>query len=334
MVFQREPFGEALYELDQLRIKRERVLDERREEVYSLEPRIEEIDRELQMTASEVIRASLARGSDPTEAINAIRANHETLQAEKEQLLRALGLPASYLSLQYECERCEDSGYVEGELCDCMRRRYARKLAERLSSVLPIQDQSFETFRFDFYSSTKDSRVGISPRENIEMIFDKCSDYARSFSLHSGNLLMCGSTGLGKTYLSTCIARTVTERGYSVVYDTCISMFSSYETVKFNNGEPEDIGRARQAVRRYEEADLLIIDDLGTELSTAYTTTAFYQLLNGRLIARRPMIINTNLLPDRFEKQYSPAIASRLNGEFTLLRFLGEDIRMLKKRGF
>ena len=161
------------------------------------------------------------------------------------------------------------------------------------------------------------------------MNFDVCSEYARHFSLGEKNLLLFGASGLGKTYLSTCIAKTVTELGFSVCYDTAIHILEQYEREKFSQNGSSD---ARQAIRRYEECDLLIIDDLGTELTTAYTTSVFYALLNGRLMQGRPMIINTNLQPSDFEKRYNSAIASRLNGEFRHLRFLGEDIRAIKKR--
>ena len=134
---------------------------------------------------------------------------------------------------------------------------------------------------------------------------------------------------MGKTFLSTCIAKEVSERGFSVAYDTAINVLASYEAVKFGSGDPTE---AKSAIRRWEAADLMIMDDLGTELSTSFTTTAFYQLLNTRLMSGRPMIINTNLLPERFEKQYSAAIASRLLGEFVPLRFIGDDIRRLRRR--
>lgn len=329
MAYQKDILSAVLREMEKTRAAREQELADRRYEVYELSPRVKKIDTILQSTAAAVIRASLESGGDPTAAVAALRERNLTLQDERRQILHSLGLGADYLDMQYDCPACSDQGYIGSEPCACLKARYAKKLTEKLSTILPIDDQNFESFRFDYYSDKPDARIGVSPRECIEFNFDKCSDYARNFSLRAPNLLLYGSAGLGKTFLSTCIAKTVSERGFSVAYDTAINVLGCYETVKFGGG---DVEAAQQSIRRYEAADLLIVDDLGTELSTAFTTSAFYQLLNGRLMARRPMIINTNLLPDRFEKQYSPAIASRLLGEFTPLRFIGEDIRQIKRR--
>ena len=144
-----------------------------------------------------------------------------------------------------------------------------------------------------------------------------------------GYLLLFGSTGLGKTFLSTCIAEAVSARGFSVAYDTAINIVAAYETIKFGSGDGE---AAAERAARYERADLLIIDDMGTEMGTAFTVSALYNLINNRLMAKRPMIINTNLLPETLSEKYSPAVASRLLGEFLPLRFFGDDIRLLKMR--
>ena len=138
-----------------------------------------------------------------------------------------------------------------------------------------------------------------------------------------------GSTGLGKTFLSTCIAKVVTEAGFSVAYDTTANIVTNYETIKFNG---VDIEKAREAITKYEKADLLILDDLGTEFSTPFTISVIYSLLNNRLMSHKPMIISTNLLPNELAKHYSDAIASRINGEFIPIRFIGDDIRKLKKK--
>ena len=158
--------------------------------------------------------------------------------------------------------------------------------------------------------------------------FNHCRKYAQNFTMQSGNMLFSGATGLGKTFLSACIARTVADRGYSVVYDTAIHLFSDFEAEKFGMSQEENRGLSQ----RYLQCDLLIIDDMGTEMGTAFTVSALYNLINNRLMAHRPMIVNTNLLPDELKKRYSPAVASRLLGEFKQLRFFGDDIRMLKSR--
>lgn len=237
--------------------------------------------------------------------------------------------PGDYLTDKPLCARCGDTGYNGSALCVCVKERYAQLLKEQLSAVLPIQDQNFSRFNMGYYSTRPDARLGVSPRENMEYNLDECKAYAANFGKDSPNLLLYGSTGLGKTFLSTCIAEAVSARGFSVAYDTAINIVSAYETIKFGNG---DGAAAAERAARYERADLLIIDDMGTEMGTAFTVSALYNLINNRLMAKRPMIINTNLLPEALSEKYSPAVASRLLGEFMALRFFGDDIRLLKKR--
>ena len=157
-----------------------------------------------------------------------------------------------------------------------------------------------------------------------ERNFDVCRDYAHQFSPRSGNLLLFGAPGLGKTFLSACIARSVADNGFSVVYDTAGKLFSDFEAVKFGND-----GDA--LTKKYLECDLLIIDDLGTEMTTQFTQSVLYQVVNTRLMESKPMIISTNLLSDAISHRYPGPIASRLLGVFQLCPFLGQDIRQLRR---
>ena len=156
-----------------------------------------------------------------------------------------------------------------------------------------------------------------------------CRTYALTFSNNSGNLLFIGGTGLGKTFLSACIARSVADRGYSVIYETSSHLFSKLEKAKFN---PNDDNRREAA--KFEMCDLLIIDDLGTEMPGQFVVSALYSLLNDRILSEKSMVISTNLNADELSRRYSPQIASRLLGNFDCRRFVGEDIRVLKNRGF
>ena len=329
MAYDKQILSDLLREMERRREAREKILTERRQEVYTRIPRIRHIDDTLRGTAASVLRAALESGDDPTAAIERLRDQNLALQRERTRLLLEAGLPADFLDNNPECPVCSDAGYVGAEPCQCLKARYAKRLTEQLSTILPIADQNFESFRLDFYPDTQDARLGISPRENMEFNLHTCKQYAERFSLQSPNLLLFGSAGLGKTFLSTCIAKTVSESGFSVAYDTAIHVLGCYEAVKFGGIDAE---QSQRTIRKFEQADLLILDDLGTELSTAFTTSVFYSLINTRLMTRRPMIINTNLQPNELEKRYSAAVASRLLGEFTHLRFFGEDIRQLKRR--
>jgi DNA replication protein DnaC len=174
-----------------------------------------------------------------------------------------------------------------------------------------------------------DARTGISPRDSMEIVFETCREYARTFSKKSMNLFLSGGTGLGKTFLSTCIARVVSERGFSVVYDTASSIFSKYEQEKFSKNT-DDVDRARADIKRLETCDLLIVDDLGTEMPTSFVTSALYTLINTRLMNDRKMVISSNIPMSDLGRRYSAPIMSRLEGEFLVLNFYGRDIRLIK----
>ena len=248
------------------------------------------------------------------------------LQRERVQLLASLGYPADWLEEKPACTQCGDTGYVQGGVCPCLRAYYAREQLAELSRLLPLGEDSFETFSFDWYDSTVQPAFGVSPRENMERNFDVCRDYAYQFDRGGGNLLLSGGTGLGKTFLSACIARVVSENGFSVVYDTAASVFSRFEDAKFrrDDGGSEDADRCMKC-------DLLILDDLGTEMTTAFVQSALYQIVNGRLMEKRATIISTNLAPEEIGSRYGRSVLSRLEGDYEILPFFGEDIRRLKR---
>lgn len=327
MAFDRSLLHKVKKEKELLRAENQRLLEQRTEEIHQTIPEIWNIDRKLRSTASAVVTAALARNEDPEDAIRRLKTENLALQQRRRDLLEQAGYPADYLTLPYACPLCKDTGYVEDKLCSCVKTRYSQYMAEALSQVLPLQEENFETFSLEYYSPVPDGRLPMSPRENMRHNLAFCKDYAVSFHPASKKLLLFGASGLGKTFLSSCIAKTVTERGYFVCYDTAINLLDNFERCKFRDG-----GKLVSAgIDRYFDCDLLIIDDLGTELTTSFTISVLYHLINSRILQKKPMILNTNLSPADLEKRYSPAIASRINGDFVLLRFFGDDIRLLKK---
>ena len=315
----------ALARFDQARQRRAAEMEQRRRMLYARQPRLEEIERTLRGTMSRIVAAAAKKGEDPLPAIRALRDENLALQQERAQLLTELGYPADYLEDKPACPLCGDTGYDKKGVCRCLRQYYAREQLQELSRLLPLGEARFETFRFDLYDSTEWEGYGISPRANMERNFDVCRDFACQFSRGGGDLLLSGGTGLGKTFLSACIARVVSESGFSVVYDTAISIFAKLENDKFRPDE-----ETAAEVRRCESCDLLILDDLGTEFVTPYFITVFYSLLNNRLGAGLPTIITTNITDGALlEKRYTEKISSRLSA-FIPFRFLGEDIRPQK----
>ncbi len=329
MAYDKVILSAVLRQLEQKRSEHQAEADMRRNQLYLDIPRLRAIDRELQGTAAHAVRIALDSGRDPEQALNDLRDRNLALQAEKHELFVRAGLPSNVLEPAVDCPLCGDTGYVDGKLCSCVRRLYAAEQTRRLSTILPIDTDNFASFRLDYYSEVPDSRTGQPPRAVMQKNFSDSRRYADTFGPSSGNLLMFGSTGLGKTFLSSCIAKAVSEKGFSVAYDTAIHVFSSFESVKFN---AEDSEQAAINLTKYRSADLLILDDLGTEMPSAFNTSCLYDLLNRRLMQHKPMIISTNLTPADIAKRYTAPIYSRIMGEFYQMWFVGTDIRMLKRK--
>lgn len=319
----------ALQEFEKDRVQRVAEEENRRERIFQRQPRLREIERELRSTMSRIITGALRRGTDPGPAIQALRDENLSLQAEKRELLRRMGLPADCLEEKPKCALCGDTGYRDGRMCGCLRRYYAREQQKELSRMLDLGGQSFDTFSLDWYSDRYDAERGCAPRQHMETVYDVCADYANQFGKRPGNLLLFGAPGLGKTHLSAAIAREVSDKGFSVVYDTASHVSERFETQKFGREDEE----VQSDVERVLECDLLILDDLGTEMTTAFVQSALYQIVNTRLIERRSTILSTNLMPGDISRRYSPQTASRIEGEYQILPFVGEDIRKLKKEG-
>ena len=318
----------ALQRFEEDRRDREDRARDRRESVFRRQPRLREIDGELRATMSRILSAALRKGTDPQAAVEALKKQNLGLQEERRLLLEGLGLPADCLEETPACPLCGDTGWRGERMCRCLRAYCAREQQKELSRMLDLGNQSFESFSLAWYSDQEDPALGVSPRENMEWIYRTCKRYAVGFSPQSGNLLLTGDPGLGKTFLSAAVAREVSGEGFSVVYDTAAHIFERFEARKFGR----EAGEAVEAdVERVLDCDLLILDDLGTELTTPFVQSALYSIVNSRITDRRATILSTNLKLDELGRRYTPQIASRVEGEYQILPFFGEDIRRLKK---
>ena len=332
MAYEQNVLRRAAERLEDQRRRREEAQNARRREIYAAIPRVAEIDRQLRRTIVDIIAASLRQGNDPVPAIGAVRDKNLDLQAERAELLVAHGYPADALDDKPACPRCSDTGWRGAVMCECLKSLCAQEQIKELSKLLDLGEQSFDTFSLDVYSPSPWRGSGISPRENMEMVYEICLNYAQKFGrFYFNNLFLSGAPGLGKTFLSACIARTVSENGFSVVYDTAVNIFSRFEDKKFSR-DAEDTREARDETRRYLSCDLLILDDLGSEMTTPFVQSALYTLINSRLTADRRTVISSNLSMEDVRRRYAPQIASRLEGEYRVLPFFGEDIRLLRKQ--
>ena len=293
---------------------------------YARVPRIQEIDIQLRRTMAQAAQAAFLQGGDGRELLE--KARLENLELQQERAILAMeNFEEGYLDDSPICDKCGGSGYIGSNMCECLTE-LCRQEQKKEVSVLSGSREAFNQFRLDYYPDRIDPKYGASPRTIMERNLKICRTYALTFAPSAGNLLFVGGTGLGKTFLSACIARVVADRGYSVVYESAGHLFGKLEQAKFSPSE-----EARREAARFTECDLLILDDLGTEMPGQFVTAAFYTLLNDRILAGKPMVISTNLNIDEAARRYSPQIASRLQGSFQGLTFVGEDIRILKNRG-
>ena len=327
MAYSLEVVKRARARLAQAREDRDSETRQHLAEAYRKVPRIREIDLELRRTMAQAAQAAFQQGSDGRELMEKVRLQNLELQQER-AILAMEHFEEGYLDESPICDSCGGSGSIGSTMCECLQE-LCRQEQKKEVSILSGSKDAFNQFRLDYYPDRIDPKIGASPRAIMERNFKVCRTYALTFAPSSGNLLFVGGTGLGKTFLSACIARAVADRGCSVVYESAGHLFSKLEQAKFSPSE-----ETRREAAKFTDCDLLIIDDLGTEMPGQFVTAALYSLVNDRLLMGKPMVISTNLNVEEMSRRYSPQIASRLHGSFQRLTFLGEDIRVLKNRGY
>lgn len=317
----------AREKLEQRRAANMQEQQRRETDAYARVPGLRGIDDTLRAQMIELLGLTMRHGSDPTDELRALERENLDLQAQRAELLTEHGLPIDYTDEIFTCPDCRDTGYLRsGQPCRCLMKLYNAEVTADLSSLLQSEGESFERFDLTLY----DDAPGDSPRKQMAQTFAFCRAFAQDFEPGSPNLLLQGGTGLGKTYLSACIARVVAGAGYAVAYETAATALDAFECAKFQRSS--DSGEAAaQRVEQYLGCDLMILDDLGTEMITAYSTSALYTLINTRLTRKKATIISTNCSNEELQKKYTPQILSRIEGEYQTLPFVGRDIRQIKK---
>ncbi|MBR4033165.1 MAG: ATP-binding protein [Clostridia bacterium] len=299
--------------------KAEADADARRRELWEKVDGLRALDAALSATGPRLLNAILGKSS---ESFEKVKSDVERLNQERSLLLATYGFPPDYSDPRYECEKCRDSGYVDGEICECMKLRLRLAGYESSGIAKLMDEQTFETFRLDYYKTNQRSY------ENMSYVLRTMREYAENFNPdRSGNLLLLGGTGLGKTHLSTALAKTLIDNGYDVVYSGAIGMIADFEQHRFGNSAG---GESGNDLDRYYACDLLIIDDLGAEVSNQFTVSTIYNVLNNRISLGLPTVISTNLNQNELNARYWDRITSRILGEFRPLIFSGSDVRKLK----
>lgn len=311
-------------EYESIREKSRRDLEGRKNTLYARYPRLKEIEEALVRLSIDITRSILSGAPDRESLLEELKKRQMDLKIEKAEILASFRYPIDYLDMQYQCKLCKDTGFVDNRKCRCHIRKEIA-LHYKLSNLEAVlKKENFDQFRFDYYSAEKDED-GISPRDNIKTIYQKCIRFVEGFDQQHGSLLFIGRPGLGKTFLCNAVAKDLLDRGKSVIYQTAPDLIDLIRKYKFDF-ENED--SYAPYLNELYSCDLLIIDDLGTELSTQFSSLAVYNILNKRMLSDKKMIIATNLNIDEFIKLYSERIFSRILGNFDMCKFTGDDIRL------
>ena len=319
MGFNRENYAKIKAEYDGKYLRAEEAARFRRAEVHAALPEIAEIDRTLATTGLRIFEATLARDEN---AIAKVKAENEELQKKRAELLEIAGFGRDYTEIKYECERCGDTGTVGQSMCICMRKKLIEAGFESSGMSDLIKKQRFDNFSLEYYKKTPENF------RRMKAILEILKKYAENFDpATSGNIAMFGGTGLGKTHLSSAVAGVIIEKGNDVYYTSANNMFADFEEKRFGSSAAYDV---TGDVSQYFTCDLLIIDDLGAEISNQFTVSCLYNVINTRLNHHKPTMLSTNLTQDEFKKKYWDRISSRVTGEYTVLPFCGEDIRRQK----
>ncbi len=298
----------------------------RQEEIYQKIPRIHEIDNNI-ATVSVKRAKELLNGNES--AIFRLRHELEDLAEEKQLLLLRHGLPKNYLDIQYDCPDCQDTGYCNGIKCHCLKQASIDLLYAQSNLREILKTENFQNFSLEYYDNIEINPItGKTQMINMTEIHDICCSFVAHFDSEFENLFFYGDTGIGKTFLSNCIAKELLDRSFSVIYLSAIELFDLFSRMTFSEETQEQSNELLQFII---ECDLLIIDDLGTELTNTFTNSKLFYCLNTRYLHRKSTIISTNLALDRLTDIYSERIFSRISSNYILLKFFGTDIRIKKK---
>ena len=271
------------------------------------------------------VRCALAgaRGAGRAEAAAALAEARQTRDA----LLAASGRSPQALEPKFTCPLCQDTGVAQGKTCQCVRREMQRLRREEIEAMSSLSVTRFDTMKLDYYPNTRDPQTGRSVRQYMAELLADLQDYAAAFDLDSENLMLTGNAGLGKTHAALAVAGAALDKGYDVIYISSPDFFSRVETLHFGS---DPAGEKDALLETVTGADLLILDDLGTEFNSSFVISTLYSLLNDRLGRRRPTILTTNITDGALlEKLYTEKVASRISA-FVPYRFLGDDIRLKK----
>ncbi|MBR6536274.1 MAG: ATP-binding protein [Lachnospiraceae bacterium] len=319
-------YSRLLREYEETRARHLHEQKQRRDHIYETLPEFAALDRQIAESSVSAARAAL---DGDAAALDRLADTNREISEQKQALLRSAGYPADYLELTYTCPDCQDTGFLGREKCHCFKQALTFALSE--TSTLPhlLEKENFSTFSFSYYDDrTADSTLQLTPRENMHKVVADANRFVEEFDKKNRSVLIYGNTGVGKTFLTNCIAKALLDTAHHVVYLTSHALFEAFEAHRFDHGEQPE----QSSLYHYIfHSDLLIIDDLGTELSNSFTNSMLYTCINERQLHGKSTVISTNLSLEQLRDRYSERIFSRITGNYTLWKLIGKDIRVLKR---
>jgi DNA replication protein DnaC len=319
--------NEILREYEALQSRAEKEKKERAEKIHRKIPRIREIDDTISRLGLECTSYSIGlKPSEQKEYLEAFAWKVEKLKHEKTALLKDHGYPPDYMEIKYQCQNCSDTGYIGQKKCACFRQRLIDRAYNQSNLGSVLSRENFGTFDINLFPDEKFQGHSKTPRQNMLDILSRCEAFTHNFEKDNGeNLLLYGGTGLGKTFLCNCIAKKLLDKGKTVLYLTAFKLFRILEEYRFR---PMDAAPNKEMLDFILTCDLLIIDDLGTELANSFTNSELFNIINTRLLERKKTIISTNLQPNDLIDIYGQRVFSRISARYRALEFYGHDLRM------
>ncbi len=326
MALNNSQYNAVMREYEERQLKNRHDRERRVAEVYGRIPAVKELDQEIGAQAARCARLGL---SGDREELERQKAQLESLRAARKRAVADGGFPEDYTELRYSCPDCKDTGYADGKRCRCFERARLRLLYAQSNIEEALKRENFGTLSFAYYDDReKLPQLGMPEAAYMRLVVKQCREFARTFPEKGGSMLFTGSTGVGKTFLSNCIAKELIDAGVSVIYLSSQDLFELFSRSRFGRDGQEE---AEENCRHILECELLIIDDLGTELNNSFVSSQLFYCINERILRKRGTIISTNLSVDQLRDSYSDRVASRIMSHYTAIPFYGGDIRMKKR---
>lgn len=325
MALSNSQYDQLMRIYEQRQLDNEHTLRRHYETAYASIPELKELDYAI--SSLSIRQARLLLDGDDS-ALAHLKEELSHLFSRKKELLKVNGYPEDYLTLQYHCPTCKDTGYINTDKCHCFKKEIVDLLYTQSNLQEILEKENFSTCCIDFYSCNHiDSLTGRTSRESIQIALKACHEFVDTFSYEFRNILLYGDTGVGKTFLSHCVAKELIEASHSVIYFSASQLFDYFAKNTFSRKDDQD----EDALEHIYDCDLLIIDDLGTELSNSFTMSQLFVCLNERILRKKSTIISTNLALEDIKSIYSERIFSRISSNYSMLRLTGDDIRIQKK---